>query len=239
MEAFCARYFYNREQHDPFIWAAQNLAEAQANEQRQYTVAWRYAILRMHEPIGRAVRYLSAADHARFNRHFKHIFVDDYATVPHLSIQRLLALHKAGRLSVERLGENYTLDFSTPLGGAIVQSGGQQRHYPAFIDATGQRCLSAHDFPFPGLWESGLISKATMDGEEIGGIALDEYFGPHAATAPSQSLYCLSLPFLLAQFPFAQGITSSHDMGKVVAGHITAPPENINCPKPHEKRVAN
>jgi hypothetical protein len=35
-------------------------------------------------------------------------------------------------------------------------------------------------------------------------------------------LFCLSLPFLLGQHPFAQGITSSAEMAEVVADAIEA-----------------
>ena len=95
LEEFCKVYFHEREEHDPFEWAASNLAQAKANAEKKFTVPWRYAILRMHEVVGRIVRYLSAEDFKRFGQ-FKQIFVDDYATVPHESIERVLALHKAG-----------------------------------------------------------------------------------------------------------------------------------------------
>jgi hypothetical protein len=35
-------------------------------------------------------------------------------------------------------------------------------------------------------------------------------------------LFCLSLPFLLGEHPFAQGITSSAEMAEVVADAIAA-----------------
>ena len=224
LEAFCETYFSQRERYDAFKWARLNLAEAQANLKNHITVAWRYAILRMHEVVARIVRHLPGADLKRFHQHFKHIFVDDYATVPHLSIQRLLALHNAGKLSIQRLGKNYHLDIRPAEGGAILYNDGHFVHFPAFIEATGQRCLSAEEFPFPSLWEQGIIKNATAPGEEedIGGIALDKFYHPLSDSPQAPYLYCLSLPFMLSQFPFAQGISSSHDMGKVVAQDIMA-----------------
>jgi len=230
LEEFSHIYFLERERHDAFIWAAQNLAEAKSNQERRYTVPWRYAILRMHEVIARIVPKLPADDYKRFNTFFKHVFVDDYATVPHESIERLLALHHAGKLDILRVGEDYTLDTETPACGAFLVKGDLHIHFSAFIEAMGQRPLSVHDFPFPGLWEQGLLHKATASNfvytlfgqrfkktVDMGGIDLDMAYHPVSDSPRASKLYCLSLPFMLGQFPFAQGITSSHEMGKKVA----------------------
>ena len=52
------------------------------------------------------------------------------------------------------------------------------------------------------------------------GIAIDGAYHPISAFESSQRLFCLSLPFLLGQHPFAQGITSSAEMSEVVADAI-------------------
>lgn len=83
VETLAPAYFADREGSDPFTWAASNLAEAEHNKATKYTVEWRYAILRMHEVVALAVPHLDEEDLVRFHRHFKSVFVDDYATVPH------------------------------------------------------------------------------------------------------------------------------------------------------------
>lgn len=237
MEDFCDQYFSERVAHDPFDWARKNLAEAQAHEANAYTVPWRYAILRMHETVGRIVPHLNAEDHRRFQRHFKPIFVDDYATVPHESIKRLLALHDAGKLSILRLGDSYRIDAESPACGALLHWRGQCLHYPIFVEAMGQEVLSADAFPFPTLREQGVVRNATAPHRlnfgprtEIGGIALDNHFHPLSQRPMAAHLYCLGLPFMLSQFPFAQGITSSHEMGQLVAAEIFGLPDP--APKP-------
>jgi len=61
------------------------------------------------------------------------------------------------------------------------------------------------------------------DGREANrGIAVDGDFHPISACEPSRRLFCLSLPFLLGEHPFAQGITSSAEMAEVVADAIEA-----------------
>lgn len=160
LEDFAERYFADRVASDSFQRAVANLAEARENFAREYTVPWRYAILRMHEVLGLIVPHLEEEALKRFNRYLKPVFVDEYATVPHLSIERLLALHRAGHLSVIALGEDHRIDTRGMEAGAVVSIDGERRHFPAFIDATGQRPLAADKFPFPTLLEQDVVRDA-------------------------------------------------------------------------------
>jgi len=226
LENFCEAYFKTRQNTDPFVWAEQNLAEAIRNQSRKYTVPWRYAILRMHEVVALIAPHLTAEDYARFSKYLKPVFVDDYATVPHESIERMLALYRAEKLCILAIGEDYKLDTHCSQAGAKLQLYGEEIHFPAFIEAMGQRTLSAREFPFPSLRQQGVIkdikaySLKSHGAKEIGGIALDSAFRPVSSLAQARNLYCLSLPFMLGQYPFAQGITSSNDMGQKTAQTI-------------------
>lgn len=224
LEDFCERYFADRAEADPFNWAADNLAEAQRNYDAEHTVPWRYAILRMHEVLALIVPHLDAEEYRRFSKHFKPVFVDDYATVPHESIRRMLALYDAGKLDVMAIGDDYRIDSHRPEGGAVVIVDGERHDFPAFIEATGQRPLAAKAFPFPSLLQQGIVRDA-QPGVPPGasrGIAIDDQFHPISDDIPEDQLFCLSLPFLLGRHPFIQGITSSHEMGLVVAQQLAA-----------------
>jgi uncharacterized NAD(P)/FAD-binding protein YdhS len=232
VDTLAAAYFAERETADPFTWAAANLAEAEQNKINEYTVPWRYAILRMHEVIARAVPHLDQDDLKRFHGKFKTVFVDDYATVPHQSIQRLLALRRAGKLDILKLGNGYKLGTDGVARGAAVQFGGQRIAFDAFIDATGQASMSATDLPFPSLVDQGVIKPAaTPDGALItgeteeaftrtGGVDLDAAFRPNFEANLCNRLYCAAISFLLHKLPFVQGITSSRDIGEVVSQAI-------------------
>jgi uncharacterized NAD(P)/FAD-binding protein YdhS len=233
VETVADAYFAERDSYDPFTWAALNLGEAKANQANRTTVAWRYAILCMHEIVLRAVPHFNDQDLKRFHKHFKTLFVDDYATVPHQSIERLLALHRAGRLSVLKLGSDYTLDSDAVTSGAAVEIGGQRYCFTAFIDATGQQAVSAWDVPFPSLIEQGVVREARTtkastafaaadDTAEVatGGIDLDSQFRPKFEKPLSHNIYCVSIPFLLHKLPFVQGITSAEELGNLVAAAI-------------------
>lgn len=224
LEDFCERYFADRVDADPFEWAEVNLAEAQRNYELEHTVPWRYAILRMHEVLALIVPHLDSEEYRRFAKHFKPVFVDDYATVPHESIKRMLALHRAGKLDVLAIGDDYRIDSHRPGGGAVVEAHGERRAFPVFIEATGQRPLQAKAFPFPSLLEQGIVVDAQPGAAPSAsrGIAIDDRFHPISADIPEDQLFCLSLPFLLGRHPFIQGITSSHEMGLAVAEQLAA-----------------
>jgi len=221
LESFYDSYFAERIAADPFDWAKRNLAEAQANYEATVTVRWRYAILRMHQAIERLVPYLEQDDFRRFSKYWKPVFVDDYATVPHESILRMLALRRAGKLDVLALGEDYQV-VSHGLGnGAVLYLKGEPIHFPVFIEATGQRALPAKEFPFPSLLDQGIVRDAAP--EEKGptrGIIINDQFHPVSDGIPADQLFCLSLPFIMGKHPFVQGITSSHEMGLVVGPQL-------------------
>jgi uncharacterized NAD(P)/FAD-binding protein YdhS len=221
-EEFCDAYFEKRGRADPFDWARRNLRESVRNAEQHFTVRWRYAILRMHEVFGLLAPHLSDLDFTRFSDTLKSVFVDNYATVPHDSIRRLLALHAAGKLTVSKLEDGVRVDTRSPSGGAMLLSGKNRVHFPAFIEATGQQVSTAKDFPFPSLRRQGVIQDVETDdaSDAKRGIAIDGAFHPISAFEPSHRLFCLSLPFLLGQHPFAQGITSSAEMADVVANVI-------------------
>lgn len=227
VETIASAYFHRRETTDPFSWAARNLAEADANKKSRYTVEWRYAILRMHEVIAHAIPHLDADDLKRFHKHFKTVFVDDYATVPHESIRRLLALHRAGKLDILALGNESDIDNTGVERGAVVRFDDNSLQFDAFIDATGQHGLSARDIPFPTLLDQGVLRKAataaalSLEGDDdaivrTGGVDLDEQFRPVFEADLSNNLYCGSIAFLLHKLPFVQGITSARDIGETI-----------------------
>ena len=232
VETLAPAYFASREAADPFFWAASNLGEAEQNKSNQHTVQWRYAILRMHEVIARAVPYLDENDLGRFHKHFKTVFIDDYATVPHQSIQRLLALRRAGKLDILKLGNKYKISTDGVERGAVVRYEGKQERFDAFIDATGQVSMTIRDLPFPGLIEQGVMKPAaTPEGSLVisgeaeettrtGGIDLDTAFRPKFEDNLCNQLYCAAISFLLHKMPFVQGITSAHEIGQIVSKAI-------------------
>lgn len=237
VETFAAAYYADRIKSDPFVWAARNLAEVEENRVKQYTVPWRYAILITHEIVARVIPHLNDEDLKRFHKYFKSIFIDDYATVPLTSIRRLLALSRAGKLEILKLGDDYRIetDESGAERGARVIVGDVEYRFGSFIDATGQETLSATDLPFPTLVAQGGVKESATprtgalhtleDGPDMvrtGGIDVDEHYRPKIDGPLSNRLYCAAIAFLLHKEPFVQGITSACEIGETVAQAILA-----------------
>lgn len=257
VETFAAAYYADRTESDPFVWAAKNLAEAEDNRVKRYTVPWRYAILITHEIVARVIPHLDEKDLKRFHGHFKGIFIDDYATVPLMSIRRLLALSRAAKLSILRLGEDYTIRTAEDglERGAEVEVSGMVHRFGAFIDATGQETLSATDLPFPTLVDQGGVREAATpkveaimslnrdhDMVRTGGIDVDEFYRPRLGLMSEGRLYCAAIAFLLHKEPFVQGITSARDIGETVGRAILKDSLRRRCRsfrsrrKPHHRR---
>lgn len=221
LEAFGEAYFSERSRTDPFVWAQANLIEARASHADRTTAPWRDAMLRMHEVVAAIVPCLDGAQFDRFSRHLKPVFVDAYGAVPHTSVERLLALHRAGRLEVLALGDSYVIDTRLPEGGARLVHDGHSRWFPVFIEATGQRVLGAIQFPFLSLIQQGIVRDAASD-DGARGIKIDDRFSIVAEGLPLDRLFCLSLPFIMGRHPFVQGITSSHAMGQIVGRRLAS-----------------
>ena len=64
------------------------------------------------------------------------------------------------------------------------------------------------------------LLRLTKRGRVNRGLAIDGQYHPINHLASGDRLFCLSLPYLLGQHPFAQGITSSAEMAETVAQAI-------------------
>lgn len=212
-DSFTDAYFASRETSDPFEWARRNLQEVEYNKAHKITVAWRYALLRMHEEVEDIVADLPETDRERFDSGLKKVFVDNYAAVPSESIRRLLALRDAGILSLLTLGEDYELDREESVT-RITRRDGQVDAFEVFIDARGQKALTSEDLPFPSLRRTLL-----ENGQEIPEVSQDYSL---IEAGPYTGRLCLAaLPYLMHDRPFVQGITACADIAGAIAAGLT------------------
>ena len=214
LQQFNTAYFSPRINHDPFVWAADNLRTTQLNYNDKKTVQWRYAILRMHETFGQIVPHLTLEDLERFNSLIKPIFVDDYASVPHQSIKRILAAHKAGILNIKKLPEDYVIGNPAYEGLIVIKGEDFKENFDYMIDATGNKPLSDTDFPFQSI--------STLIAENETGLELDDHFRLCLGGNHFSEFYCLSIPHILDKYPFIQGIEGSYKLGTQAAEGIVA-----------------
>ena len=215
-DSFADAYFAPRRNASQIDWARANLAEIEAHHARQQTVAWKYALLRMHEPIGEVVAQFGEADRDRFARGLALVFIDNYAGIPPLSIKRLLALAEAGRLEVCALGQDYDQSLQ-PDGGVTITTAERQLQFDRVFDARGQSALGPEELPFPTL-RMQIMANALRDNSDTaneidvsGSLALLD--GVNRVS----NVYCLSIPHLMRLQPFVQGLTSCEALGTGIA----------------------
>lgn len=218
-DTFAAAYFAERDKVDPFVWARRNLEEVRRNASLRHVVDWRYAILRCHEAFASCVPSLDADELRRFGRGLKRVFVDNYAAVPPRSIERLLELRAMGVLRLERLDDDYRLDWRGTGGGEVV-SGDRRITFDRIFDARGQAVAADDTFPFPTL-RALLMANHDIDRTEDGrAVRVDETFQLVDGANALQGIWCCSLPYLMDRRPFIQGLTSCAEIGKVAAEAI-------------------
>jgi uncharacterized NAD(P)/FAD-binding protein YdhS len=222
-DTFASAYFSARDKVHPLAWARSNLEEALRNASDRVTVPWRYTILRCHEPFSVCLRALDAAEMERFNRGLKKVFIDNYAAVPPLSIERLLALHDAGMFDVMALGEHYKIDVHGSEGQSTVTNEKMTLNLDAVYDGCGQEDADDNEFPFPTL---RFLLKSNHAFEDINStssaIQIDDDYRLKGGINPLRNIWCLSLPFLLERQPFIQGLTSAAKLGATAAAGILA-----------------
>lgn len=216
-DSFAEAYFADRDAADPFAWAKANLEEAQRNHADRHTVPWRYTLLRCHEAFGSCVADFSADEIARFNKGMKRVFADNYAAVPHLSIERLLALHEAGVLAIAKLSSDYRM--SVRGQSCRIDTAGSIMQFDRMYDARGQAASTDEDLPFPSL-RFLLAANRMAEGREPNSVQVEEDYRVSSGINATSNIWCLSIPFLLKDKPFVQGLTSCWDMGRAAAQGI-------------------
>ncbi|MFM5908033.1 MAG: FAD/NAD(P)-binding protein [Novosphingobium sp.] len=237
VDDFARAYFAGRAKGDPFDWAKTNLAEVKRNAAARRTVAWRYAILRMHEPFGAVLGDLGEEDQARFAKGLKRVFIDNYAAVPPLSIERIVAMHDAGMLSIVRLGHDYATDQVADDCWEISNGTGAWR-FDALVDARGQSALGQDEFPFPTL-RLQIRAQSLRAGDTDNAMPLAEGNALADEGDPLARVYCLALPFLMWRNPFVQGLTAAHDLARDAVIAIAGATNTIRAPTDsHEAIVA-
>ncbi|MDJ1654501.1 FAD-NAD(P)-binding protein [Raoultella sp. Ech2A] len=213
-DSFHDAWFAARRKSDPFRWAEANLIEVERNKRDRRTVAWRYAILRLHEAVQAIVPHLDSRDSERFSAGLARVFIDNYAAIPSQSIRRLLALHEAGVISILPLGPDYAIAIEDNLTEISV---GQCRYaFEVFIDARGQKPLKTKDLPFPTLRRQILAAGDAIPdvGEDYTLLEPEIVRGRIAFGA---------LPYLMHDRPFVQGLTVCAEIGAAMAKAASQP----------------
>jgi uncharacterized NAD(P)/FAD-binding protein YdhS len=214
-ESFAKAYFALRKARQGFDAIAENLRESQRNYRDRRIVMWRYTLMRAHEVFSEIVPFLDRRDLKRFRRHLSPIFADAYGCVPHLSIQRLLALHRAGCLDLVALGDTGVIRYGA---GSFTLAGlGPEQSFQTLIDARGQEPTSISELGFTRL-DQALEAKDFLSRTDA--ESDDDQFRIPLGERMNPDIFCISIPVMMKRYPFAQGLVACSDAAKLVAAAI-------------------
>ncbi len=220
-DTFAGAAFAARAASDQFRWARRDLQQSLANAASRHTIPWRYAILRMHEAFSNIYASLSADDRLRFDRGLRKVFVDNYAAVPPLSMERLLALADAGHLQVRALGHRpYRVAATAAPRRFVVETDQDSLTFDTLIDARGQRAMRLKDLPYPTLRRQLLASSVDNSPSDPLADMLSPGFGLQIAQGAQPRIHLAAISFLMSSQPFIQGLPGSQAIGQAVAHEV-------------------
>ncbi|GGE38876.1 FAD/NAD(P) binding domain-containing protein [Primorskyibacter flagellatus] len=212
IEGYADRHFADRLTKGSWTAAKAGLEEAVADRDARRTAAWRMALLAAHLVYETILPQFTEQERELFDRELRPVFSDVYASVPHRSIRRMLALHDAGVLELHRLGETYTI-LPDGLGARISGRSGEHR-FDHLIDARGQSAATLDDLGFPTLSQRGRFDPETLR------VACD--------LCPASTIACVAIPVVLRHNPFVQGLENVEALGRRAADNVLA---SLGAPK--------
>src|SRR5215217_1492311 len=211
-EGFAKAYFAMRKARQEFKAIEQNLSESTRDYRDRRVLMWRYTMMRAHEVFGTLVPYLDDRDLERFRQHLAPVFADAYGCVPHLSIVRLLALHRAGCLDIVALGDDGTIRYGS--GTFSLDVDGRNEAFDTLIDARGQSPASIADLGFQTL-DRALATDSVLKRSD--GQSEDDQFRLRLHGRSNADIFCISIPVMMERYPFAQGLVACSEAAEVVA----------------------
>lgn len=203
IQGFSEGYVRHRKELGGLRALEEALQTATASFAAKTTLPHRYAMLRGHENFEAALEHLNTADTEVFCTQLAPVFADCYAAIPHISVQRVLALYNAGVLFLLPTIEGAA--FSKNANGLCVETIDGPVQLDAMIDARGQVSAGLDALAFPSLIDVLAQPKADL-------------ISPYRLTLSSHihaHVYCLAMPQILTRNPFAQGLANCETIARI------------------------
>ena len=210
IQGFGTNYARQRKELGGLRALAASLQTAVASFQTQTTLPHRYAMLRGHESFEAVLERLNTADTEIFRKYLAPVFADCYAAIPHISVQRVLALYNAGVLDLRPTAQGAA--FSNGPDGVCVQTIDGPICFDAMIDARGQSPAALDALPFPSL----VRALADPDADLVSPYLL------RLLPDLGARIHCLAMPQILMRNSFAQGLANCEAIASVAVQNMLA-----------------
>lgn len=171
LEEFTKVIMDYRHEKAPFSLFKSEYREAELSIKREESIYWKELLAVLSFSLNYPAKYLSAEDMMRLKKELMPLISIVIAFLPQASADEMIALHDAGVLDIEAVGEDNEVivnDENDILFNFKDENGNEKSmSYSTFIDCTGQPHLSIDSFPFPGLVENNSIVQATLKFKSI------------------------------------------------------------------------
>jgi len=166
LEDFTGLMMDARDREAPFVLFKKEYAEAERSIKKEESIYWKELLAILSFSLNYPAKYLSAEDMMRLQNSLMPLISIVIAFVPQASAIELIALHNAGILNIEAVGNDSEIEINKK-GGATYkykdeEGNSQLVSYQTFVDCVGQPHLSYEAFPFKGLLENKSISPAKL-----------------------------------------------------------------------------
>jgi hypothetical protein len=180
IEEFVSLVMEKRIKKDPFQLLKEEYAEAEKSIELKESIYWKEMLAILSFAMNYPAKYLSAEDMLRLQKVLMPLISIVIAFVPQSSCRELIALHQAGTIDIIAVGDDSRVEPGKD-GGAIYHYKNEKEeskhvHFKTFVDCVGQPHLSFEEFPFKGLTNQKVISRAKLKfkSKENGQIQLNE-----------------------------------------------------------------
>lgn len=167
LEEFTSLMLEARDRQAPFSLFKKEYAEAERSIKNEESIYWKELLAILSFSLNYPAKYLSAEDMIRLQKSLMALISIVIAFVPQASAIELIALHDAGILTIEAVGNESEIEVNKE-GGIIYNYKDEDGNshsvaYQTFVDCVGQPHLSYDSFPFKGLLDNKSISPATLE----------------------------------------------------------------------------
>ena len=160
LEQFVEAALKPREERDPFETFQAEYQQSLESLESGTAVHWKEALSVLSFALNYPAKHFSAEDSLRLSKTLSPLIAIVIAFVPHSSAQQMLALHRAGRLSLVEAGEDSSVEVRD--GGIFYQTSKETVWYRTFVDCVGQPALQVDGLPFPTLRDQGVVRPARL-----------------------------------------------------------------------------
>jgi|GEM_PF-520195 len=229
---------------DPFALMERERQASIVSIRDDKPIYWKEVLDELMYSLNFHAESMPAEDHMYLRREVGPALSNLVAFLPVESAEKLLALHKAGKVSVEAGNVKVHEDVHGKDGVRIeVTKGGSktEKHYKMFVDCSGQKAATYDQFPFEGLKASGAVRPAMAkiltdtglaefqadptkqiikQGDDhfllTGGIDIDTSYRLIDQKGHSNPrIYDISFPHAMGVRPFSPGLVYPSDIAEI------------------------